>query len=54
VSFDLTSFDMASCVEDVILCMEFLANQTTGLESDEETSMFKNICYGYNMSGHVV
>ncbi|KAK3736262.1 hypothetical protein QZH41_008088 [Actinostola sp. cb2023] len=43
VSFDLTSFDMASCVEDVILCMEFLANQTTGLESDEETTLFSKL-----------
>ncbi|XP_032236204.1 regulator of telomere elongation helicase 1 isoform X1 [Nematostella vectensis] len=26
VSFDLTSFDIASCVEDVLLCMEYVAN----------------------------
>jgi len=42
-SFDLTSFDIASCIEDVTQCIEFIdCREHNELNVDEGAGMLKN------------
>ena len=44
-SFDLTSFDIASCIEDASQCMEILMEKEEQGFSDEGIDLNMFVCY---------
>ena len=56
MSFDLTSFDIASCIEDVAQCIEFIECrehnelQDTNEAVGKHSSSYKCVCYRSNLN----